>query len=206
VGWEELLSGPVRVLLADGTSGALAALQGRLEEPAHGDGPRGVARLDQRLVVLVPDTAAAEAAALVLGPGLAWGISDPVPADGLADGLRQARRALAAAGEGEQRRFHDLARDGLLGLVDAEAARGFSDALLGPLDARDRGDLVASVRAWLAHHGQWDAAAGTLGVHRHTLRYRMRRVEELLGRSLDDPDLRADLWLAVAVRDRDAEE
>ena len=137
------------------------------------------------------------------GP-IAWGISDVVPVAQLGDGLRQAGRALAAAGAGGVRSFGDLARDGLVGLVDAEAARGFADALLGPLESRERGDLVASVRAWLAHHGQWDAAASTLGVHRHTLRYRMKRVEELLDRSLDDPDLRAELWVALAVRDRDA--
>ncbi|MFD7945372.1 helix-turn-helix domain-containing protein, partial [Streptomyces sp. NPDC059744] len=41
------------------------------------------------------------------------------------------------------------------------------------------------------------AAAPDLGVHRHTLRYRMRRVEEILGRSLDDPDVRMELWLAL---------
>ena len=58
---------------------------------------------------------------------------------------------------------------------------------------------VESLAAWLARHGQWDAAAADLGVHRHTLRYRMQRVEELLGRSLDDADLRAELWLALRV-------
>ena len=92
----------------------------------------------------------------------------------------------------------------MVGLIDPEAGRGFADRLLAPLESRDRGDLVASVRAWLAHLGQWDAAATTLGVHRHTLRYRMRRVEELLGRTLDDAGLRADLWVALAIRDRDA--
>ena len=51
-----------------------------------------------------------------------------------------------------------------------------------------------------SRHGQWDTAAADLGVHRHTLRYRMRRVEELLGRSLDDADLRAELWLALRLR------
>ncbi len=137
-------------------------------------------------------------------PGMSWGISDAAEVTELGDALRQAQRALAAAGAGGVRRFGDLARDGLVGLVDAEAARGFADGLLGPLEARDRGDLVASVRAWLAHNGQWDAAATSLGVHRHTLRYRMRRVEELLERSLDDPDLRSELWVALAVRDRDA--
>jgi purine catabolism regulator len=54
------------------------------------------------------------------------------------------------------------------------------------------------LRVWLAHHGQWDPAAARLGVHRHTLRNRIRRAEELLGRSLDSPGLRAELWLALA--------
>ncbi|MEO8107845.1 MAG: helix-turn-helix domain-containing protein, partial [Actinomycetes bacterium] len=177
VGWDELMAGPVRVLMADGGSADLLAVVEQVEESDPADGWRGA---------------------------IAWGISDVVPVSALGDGLRQARRALAAAGAGGIRVFGDLARDGLVGLVDEEAARGFADALLGPLESRERGDLVASVRAWLAHHGQWDAAATTLGVHRHTLRYRMKRVEDPLGRPLDDPDLRAELWVALAVRDRDA--
>jgi purine catabolism regulator len=78
--------------------------------------------------------------------------------------------------------------------------------LLAPLRAHDaggRGDLVDSLRAWLARHGQWDAAAGDLGVHRHTLRYRVRRAEEILGRTLDDPDTRAELWFALREPDVD---
>ncbi|HUR03444.1 MAG TPA: helix-turn-helix domain-containing protein, partial [Nonomuraea sp.] len=43
-----------------------------------------------------------------------------------------------------------------------------------------------------------DAAAQRLGIHRHTLRYRMKRVTELLGRDLDDPGVRAELWIALA--------
>ncbi len=85
-------------------------------------------------------------------------------------------------------------------LLADDAVRAFAEGLLRPLrehDATSRGDLVASLSAWLSHHGQWDAAAADLGVHRHTLRYRMRRVEEILGRSLDDPDVRMELWLAL---------
>jgi purine catabolism regulator len=203
VGWAELLAGPVRVLVADGPSADLLAVLERVEETAANGDWRGAVIHDDRLAVL----AAAESDDDVLfaaGQTLAWGVSDAVPVEAVGDGLRQARRALAAAGAVGVRRFGDLARDGLMGLVDAEAARGFAEGLLGPLEARDRGDLVVSVRAWLAHHGQWDAAASSIGVHRHTLRYRMRRVEELLGRRLDDPDLRAELWVALAVRDRDA--
>ncbi|HVQ88810.1 MAG TPA: PucR family transcriptional regulator [Actinomycetes bacterium] len=203
VGWDELLAGPVRVLVADGPSADLLEVLEHVEESAPVDHWRGAVVYDEKLAVVV--TAGSDDQDLLdASTTLAWGISDSVAVDALGDGLRQARRALAAAGPIGVRRFGDLARHGLVGLVDADAGRGFADGLLGPLEARDRGDLVASVRAWLAHHGQWDAAASTLGVHRHTLRYRMRRVEELLGRSLDDPDLRAELWVALAVRDRDA--
>lgn len=209
VGWDELLAGPVRVLLADGAAADLLALLEEVEDSDAGGGWRGAALHEGRVVVLQPATGHHSPTVPPAPPSagaISWGISDAVPVASLGDGLRQARRALAAAGAGGVRSFGDLARDGLVGLVDEEAARGFADALLGPLENRERGDLVASVRAWLAHHGQWDAAATTLGVHRHTLRYRMKRVEELLGRSLDDPDLRAELWVALAVRDRDAAE
>jgi purine catabolism regulator len=208
VGWGELLAGSVRVLVADGAPSDLLALLEEVEESDPVRGWRGAALHHGRVVVLQPDPLGQAAPTPPTPPApagpISWGISDVVPVAQLGDGLRQAGRALAAAGPGGVRSFGDLARDGLVGLVDAEAARGFADALLGPLESRERGDLVASVRAWLAHHGQWDAAASTLGVHRHTLRYRMKRVEELLGRSLDDPDLRAELWVALAVRDRDA--
>ena len=207
VGWDELLSGPVRVLVADGPDAELVALIEQVEDSDPADpseGWRGAAWHEHRVIVLQPAAAPASPPALPAAAKVAWGISDVVPVVSLGDGLRQASRALAAAGAGGVRSFGDLARDGLVGLVDEDAGRGFADALLGPLERRERGDLVASVRAWLAHHGQWDAASTTLGVHRHTLRYRMRRVEELLDRSLDDPDLRAELWVALAVRDRDA--
>jgi purine catabolism regulator len=204
VGWSELLAGPVRVLVADGPETELVALIEQVEDSDPTDGWQGAALHDDRVVLLQPAGAPARPPELPAAQRLAWGISDVVAVDAMGDGVRQATRALAAAGAGGVRAFGDLARDGLVGLVDEDAARGFADALLGPLEARERGDLVASVRAWLAHHGQWDAAATTLGVHRHTLRYRMRRVEELLNRSLDDPDLRAELWVALAVRDRDA--
>jgi purine catabolism regulator len=56
---------------------------------------------------------------------------------------------------------------------------------------------VESVRVWLAHHGQWEPAAAQLAVHRHTLRKRIRRAAELLGRDVDQPGTRAELWVAL---------
>jgi purine catabolism regulator len=94
----------------------------------------------------------------------------------------------------------DVVSGGMLNLVGPDRAASYAAALLDPLTRHDtagRGSLVDSLRAWLEQHGQWDPAAVKLGVHRHTLRHRMGKVEQLLGRSLDSPTLRAELWLAL---------
>lgn len=67
---------------------------------------------------------------------------------------------------------------------------------------RERGSqLVASLRAFLEANGHWESAAAVLGVHRHTLRGRVTKVEELLGVDLGDARVRAELLLAVLVAD-----
>ena len=79
-------------------------------------------------------------------------------------------------------------------------ARIYGENLLAPLRRHDetgRGDLVESLRCWLEHHGHWDIAAARLGVHRHTLRNRITKAQELLGRDLDSPGVRAELWVAL---------
>ncbi|KNB51178.1 PucR family transcriptional regulator [Streptomyces caatingaensis] len=157
-----------------------------------------------RLVVLAPDGGAAVAACAEFAEagGVVLGLSAPAAPSAAGAALRQAEQALAVA----RRRgrvlveHEDVAAGSVLPLLADDAVRAFADGLLRALRAHDatgRGDLVASLRAWLSRHGQWDAAAADLGVHRHTLRYRMRRVEEILGRSLDDPDVRMELWLAL---------
>ncbi|AJE81962.1 MULTISPECIES: PucR family transcriptional regulator [Streptomyces] len=133
---------------------------------------------------------------------LVAGLSAPTGPIAAASAYKQAEQALSVA----RRRgrclveHEEVAAGSVLPLLADDAVRAFADGLLRALhehDATGRGDLVASLRAWLSRHGQWDAAAADLGVHRHTLRYRMRRVEEILGRSLDDPDVRMELWLAL---------
>lgn len=174
----------------------------------------------ERLVVLAVDggaavTACGEYAAVLDAariaareqPGgdedeLVVGLSAPAGPIAAAAAYKQAEQALSVARRrGRSLVEHEeLAAGSVLPLLADDAVRAFADGLLRALhehDATGRGDLVASLRAWLSRHGQWDAAAADLGVHRHTLRYRMRRVEEILGRSLDDPDVRMELWLAL---------
>ncbi|MFI9098920.1 PucR family transcriptional regulator [Streptomyces fildesensis] len=185
---------------------SVALLAERAEAAGARSGEPVIAvREGPRLVVLAADGSAVLKACTDFAEAddtLAAGLSAAVPVAELPDANRQAERALAVA----LRRGRNLVEHGEVGagsvlpLLGDDAVRAFAEGLLRPLrehDATSRGDLVASLQAWLSRHGQWDAAASDLGVHRHTLRYRMRRVEEILGRSLDDPDVRMELWLAM---------
>ncbi|MCX5424020.1 PucR family transcriptional regulator [Streptomyces sp. NBC_00078] len=219
-----LLDAPFRMIVAEAATRAaadpadpLAALAETVESAAARAGePVLVVPEGERLIVLAPDGGAAVAAcgecAAVLGAArdpaggdgdeVVVGLSAPVGPIAAAAAYKQAEQALSVARRrGRVCVAHEqLAAGSVLPLLADDAVKAFADGLLRPLyehDATGRGDLVASLRAWLSRHGQWDAAAADLGVHRHTLRYRMRRVEEILGRSLDDPDVRMELWLAL---------
>jgi purine catabolism regulator len=143
---------------------------------------------------------ALEAAASV-GPMYA-GLADPVPLENFAAGAEQADLAARAAeAEGKPLvTYAEHSARGLLSLIDPVVARIYGENLLAPLRRHDetgRGDLVDSLRCWLEHHGHWDVAAARLGVHRHTLRNRITKAQELLGRDLDSPGVRAELWVAL---------
>jgi PucR family transcriptional regulator, purine catabolism regulatory protein len=60
--------------------------------------------------------------------------------------------------------------------------------------------LAHSLQVFLEHNGAWESAARALAVHRHTLRHRMARVEELTGLDLDVSHNRVVLQLALATR------
>ncbi|MET3987475.1 PucR family transcriptional regulator [Streptomyces sp. PvR034] len=226
-----LLDAPFRLVIAEpalaGTAQpeGLALLADAVESAAARSGEALlVVNEPGRLVVLAADGGAAAAAVAdhaealesrrgreTTGPEpdeLVVGLSAPAGSASAAAAYKQADQALVVARRrGRPLVEHDdLAAGSVLPLLADEAVRAFADGTLRALidhDAIGRGDLVASLRAWLSRHGQWDAAAADLGVHRHTLRYRMRRVEEILGRSLDDPDVRMELWLALKVAGAD---
>ena len=131
------------------------------------------------------------------------GFADPVAIEDFASGMEQAGLAARAA-EAEGKALVSYAEHsgrGLLSLIDPVVAQVFADRMLAPLRQHGRGELVESLRCWLEHHGHWDNAATALGVHRHTLRNRIRKAGELLGRDLELPGVRAELWVAVQVKD-----
>lgn len=77
-----------------------------------------------------------------------------------------------------------------------ELARDVLADLLA-LPAAERDVLLATLRAWFTEHGSARDAAERLFVHPNTVRYRIRRVQELTGRDLGDPRGIAELYLAV---------
>ncbi|MFV2173477.1 PucR family transcriptional regulator [Actinomadura sp. LOL_011] len=195
--------GPVRVLACAPGKGGTGAVLDALESDPAGERclplPAGGGA-----AIVVPDGLAATVVALLAGVGPV-GVSGPAGADGaapapgaLAPALRQAEEALSAAVRADLPVLHhsDLPGQGILGVLDPGPARAFADALLAPLRAER---LDGSVRAYVQANGQGETAARALGVHRHTLRTRLRKAAEILGRDLDDPAVRAELWVAFAV-------
>jgi DNA-binding PucR family transcriptional regulator len=136
--------------------------------------------------------------------------SRPAPMAGLRRAFHEARCALEAVslsnGDGKQVAcWRDLgAFQLLLSLQDDEALRLYCDSVLGPLEdgSGDYGDeLIRSLEAFIEQNGQWERAARELYCHRHTLRYRIRRVEELTGRDLSNARDRIEFWLALRARE-----
>ncbi len=92
----------------------------------------------------------------------------------------------------------------LLSLQDSDALRLYCESLLGPIEQGEGhygGELMRSLEAFIECNGQWEAAARKLFCHRHTLRYRIRKVEELTGRDLASARDRIEFWLALRGRD-----
>ncbi len=92
----------------------------------------------------------------------------------------------------------------LLSLQDDEALNSYCRSVLGPIEQGegDYGDeLVRSLDVFIEHNGHWERAANALFCHRHTLRYRIRRIEQLTGRDFSNARDRIEFWLALRGRE-----
>ena len=161
------------------------------------------------------------------GAPLNIGVGRPVPGADARRTFHEARCAVEALAMGADVSTHGAARNGthsprpaatpgvasykdlgsfqlLLSLQEDEALRLFCDSILGPIEASEGhygGELMRSLEAFIEENGQWERAARRLYCHRHTLRYRIRRVEELTGRNLSSARDRIEFWLALRGRE-----
>jgi Purine catabolism regulatory protein-like family/PucR C-terminal helix-turn-helix domain/GGDEF-like domain len=136
--------------------------------------------------------------------------SRPAPTHSLRLSFHEARCALEAVrlhnGNAPEVASHrDLgAFQLLLSLQDDDALISYCRGVLGPIEAGegDYGDeLLRSLDVFIEHNGHWEKAATALYCHRHTLRYRIRRVEQLTGRDFSKARDRIEFWLALRGRE-----
>ena len=203
---EEALTTAVR----DEAPGGLAAGTGPFSCALlpHGRGAEDEAfKLAERIRARVAREIGAE---LPAGAGRAAAAGDA--AAGVPRGALRARGA-GAGGRREQQRLRaaaarHLPRPRLLPAAALAAGRRRAAAVLRldpvPIEEGEGaygGELMRSLESFIECNGQWEKAARQLYCHRHTLRYRIRRVEELTGRSLDSARDRIDFWLALRGRE-----
>ena len=115
--------------------------------------------------------------------------------------LRQARLACAAGTPHgtDVTRFEDRPTATLLAAVP-DLAGEIAERLLGAvleLAPADRTTLLDTARIWFEVDGSATGAAARLHLHRNSVRYRLRRLEELTGLSLLRPSDLAELRLAL---------
>lgn len=181
--------GPARRLLLRGDA---ASIELRAVAAAVGEDPRGL------------DLAARMARLLERPVAVSRPFSDRMArpaADAEARALLEAGDELAALDRPPRvLRADRLAEYRLLGsLHNLPDGERHARALLGPLlvgSARAQEERLATLAAFLEGGGQV-GAAGALGVHRNTVAYRLGRIEALTGWSLDDPELRLAVLLAL---------
>jgi purine catabolism regulator len=105
-------------------------------------------------------------------------------------------------GEGRIAFWEDVEIYSLLGQLGQPLER-FYEAKLGQLDCpavKNREELITTLKVFLECQGNSVETAEKLFIHRNTLRYRLQRIEQILGLDLSRPDERFTLWLAVNVR------
>ncbi|MFF2785925.1 helix-turn-helix domain-containing protein [Streptomyces sp. NPDC058049] len=119
--------------------------------------------------------------------------------------LARARRLAALAlrtapeSEGPRTAVLDERLPAALVAAQAELAGRLRQVVLGPvlaLPAEDRRTLLTTLGTWLACRGSTTDAAQRLYCHRNTVSNRLRRLEQLTGRSLSDPRQVVELALA----------
>ncbi len=178
-----------------------------------------VVGISQEIVAVVPATEAAaqatvaELVAAVTGDrgggrrSFSAGVSRVVRSpDGLPAAYDQARKALVVGrrtrGRGAIAHFDSLGVHRLLSLVtDSEELRSFAAEVLGSLgtDRPESTDLRRTLQVLIDTNCNVAETARILHFHYNTLRYRIGKLESIVGQFMTNPDLRLDIALALRV-------
>lgn len=126
---------------------------------------------------------------------------------GIPQSFREAQQALEIGrrlfGEGKLHSFARLGIYRLLFYLDGQdELEDFYQETLGPLlahDARNDGTLVETLEGFFRCNANLSETARAMHLHRNSLLYRLDRIEAILGRSLEDPELRLSLQISLKI-------
>jgi len=187
---------------SESAGAVLDALVRALLQQSRGEGLEA-ARRGNRVLVIVPNRAQADVAPRALaerlslefgGGDLIWGIANgEFSLAELGDGVCRAGRVMevgyALHGAGDVFDSTELAPFLVLAtLADSEEAIREADAVLEPLvlyDHKTSRGLLNTLEIYLLENGNAAMAARRLFLNRRSLLYRLKRIEELTGRNLD---------------------
>ncbi|MET8824534.1 helix-turn-helix domain-containing protein [Streptomyces sp. NPDC004610] len=173
-----------------------------LEHPAQQEGRTAwtvvpddatLTRLQNRLRLMTGDESAGQ---VVAASG-----SRPESADGLTQSFTEAERLLGLA-RAQRVPLLTFDRCGVVQiLLPLSRARleAYAETHLGPV--RERPELMATLRAWLAERGSRQSVSEQLHLHRNSVGYRVRQIKNLLGTDPLLPAASAELHLALTALD-----
>jgi PucR family transcriptional regulator, purine catabolism regulatory protein len=205
------LSTPARIVLMRRQAGpaSLDAVAGGLEQRLDESGLRHLlSRRTDAVVALAQGDGErlhrVVAALIDEQPGIVAGIGRPLTElAAVGHSLRDAEIALHRLAQRRDARLLDFADFDLGTLVVSEApAERVAPKVAEFLDVlRSRPGLHEALVAYFRHDLDVMRAAAAMHLHHNTLRYRLARVEQLIGRPLKDPATIASLYIALAYDD-----
>ena len=196
----DLPRSPLRLLVCRRAAPGVEDLERALEvESTQAGLPVFIAPHQQWLLIVVAESWLNGAVRLCSRSGVDVGVSGSTDFPALAAALVQARSAAQrAAASGRPVVYADEDPHPVLGLISRVELTDVARARFKPvLDDPDSTELMLVLEVWLRHNGLWEPAARELGVHRHTVKARIRRLEALLEASVEDFDVKAELWMLL---------
>jgi DNA-binding PucR family transcriptional regulator len=168
-----------------------------------------------RVLALVPHSAGAGAGSLVRelvaelsGLGMRVAVSTPrTGPSAIHEALREAELLIELAASpdailsGQEETYRLLIGVLLRNPEQLESLQESTISALGAYDAEHDAELTATLQAFLAHHGSTTETAEAMHLHRHTVGYRLTRVQEISGLSPYETDGRERLGLGLKARE-----
>ncbi|MGB3413767.1 MAG: helix-turn-helix domain-containing protein [Microbacteriaceae bacterium] len=154
------------------------------------------ARIEDQVVLVLPVRSLSILQKFVKHYGLLGGTSAIGSYNYFQKHLDQARYALNhSSSRGDLVEYLPEMEDTIVTMLGKPVIERLAQNKFEPLAGlSDRDELLRSLETWLKHNGAWDGASRELGIHRHSLRNRISKLEGLLGLDLDDFETKTYLW------------